>query len=138
MADVQEVIGCGHPLAMGSVDLGTGFVHGPALVSGELEPGQAAHVVVVRSRGTGDDRRHPVDVGVPDQQGPVAVVVSHLASFGPVGGVSHRSAHTTGNTGYARQNQADLCLQTPPSLVVSLVMNGHADSPLLCSVPGTV
>ena len=116
---------------MGPVDLGAGFVHAPALVSGELEPGQAAHVVVVRNRGTGDDRRHPVNVGVPDQQGPIAVVVSHLASFGPVGGVGHRSAHTTGNTGYARQDQADLCLQTPPSLVVSLVVNGHADSPLL-------
>jgi tetratricopeptide (TPR) repeat protein len=116
---------------MGPVDLGAGFLHAPALVSGELEPGQAAHVVVVRSRGTGDDRRHPVNVGVPDQQGPIAMVVSHLASFGPVGGVGHRSAHTTGNTGYARQDQADLCLQTPPSLVVSLVVNGHADSPLL-------
>jgi hypothetical protein len=32
------------------------------------------------------------------------VVVSHLASFGPVGGVSHRPAHTAGNTGYARQD----------------------------------
>ena len=35
-----------------------------------------------------------------------------------------------GNTGYARQDQADLCLETPPWLVVSLVINGHADSPL--------
>src|SRR5262249_25404362 len=40
------------------------------------------------------------------------------------------SAQATGNAGYARQDQANLCLQTPASFVLSLVVNAHADSPL--------
>ena len=34
-ADVQDVIGCGHPLAERAVDVGARLLHTPALVSGE-------------------------------------------------------------------------------------------------------
>ena len=124
-ADVQNVIGCGHPLAEGTVEVGARLLHAPALACGELQSGQAADVVVVRNRGGGHHRRHAVNVGVPDQQGAFAMVVIHLASFRPVGRVGYRSLETVPHSGNARQDQADLRLQTPPSLVLSLVMNGH-------------
>ena len=90
-----------YPLAEGSVEVGAGFLHAPALVSRELEPGQAAQVVVVRNRGTGHDRRHPVNIGVPDQQGPITMLVIHLASVCPVGRVGGRSLETVHHTGNA-------------------------------------
>ena len=63
-AGVEDVVRCGYPLAEGSVDVGARLLDVAALVSGELQPGQAAHVVVVRDRGAGHDgsrdrrRRH--------------------------------------------------------------------------------
>ncbi len=99
--DVEEMIGCSHPFAERPIDVGAGFLHAPALAGRELEPGQAAHVVVVLNRGTGYYRRHPVHIGVPDQQRPIAMVISHLASFRPVGRVSRYSAETSCDTWYA-------------------------------------
>ena len=74
------------------------------------------------------DRRHTIDVGVPDQQGAFAVVVIHLASVGPVGWVGGRSLQAVHDTGNAGQDQLDLCVQTAPRLVLSLIVNGHTDS----------
>ncbi len=99
------------------------------------QPGQATDVVVVCYRGGGHHRRDAIDVGVTNQQGTIPMVVGHLASLRPVGGVSRRSLQAVHDTGNAGQHQRDLGLQTAASLVVSLVMNCHA-TPL--PLPGVV
>jgi hypothetical protein len=100
--DVEEVVWCGHPLAVRPVNVGACLLHTPAFIRRELQPGQAAHVVVVRDRGAGYHRRHAIDVGVTNQQGASAMVVVHLASFRPIAGVRCRpfqAFHDIGNSG---------------------------------------
>ncbi len=66
------------------------------------------------------------------------MVVSHLASVCPVARVGCCSLETVYHAGNARQDQVDLCLQTPPSLVLSLVMNTHTDPYSVFLVSGPV
>ena len=115
--DVQDVIGGGHPLAKGLVDGGAGLLHAPALVSSELQTGQAAQVVVVRHRGAGHQSPDAVDVGVTNQQGAFPVEVVDVVGLRPVGRVSCRSVQAIQNIGNAGQDQAELCVETAPRLV---------------------
>ena len=137
-ADIQDVIGRGHSLAEGPVQVGAGLLHVPALVGSDLHPHQPAYVVVVRHCGARHYGRHALHVRVADQQGAVAMVIVHLASVGPVGRMGYRSLQTIHHVGNARQDQADLCLQAPPLLVLPLVLSGHTIPHSLCLMSGPV
>ena len=95
------MIGCGHSLAERPVKVCTGFLYVPALVRSDLQPCQPAYVVVVRHCGARYYRRHALYVRIADQQGPVAMVIVHLASIRPVGRMGYRSLKTIHRAGNA-------------------------------------
>ena len=128
------------PLNRLPVYVRAGFLHAPAFIRVEFQPGQAPHVIVVRNRSPGDDRRHPIDVGIANKQGAFAVMVVNVASVSPVAGVGGGSLETVHDARNAGQHQPDLGVDTAARLVLSLVANRHGGNPqcAVCSVSGTV
>ena len=126
-ADVEDVIGGGHPLTVHPVHGGAGLLHAPAFVGGELQPGQAAQVVVVRNGRAGHNSLDPVDVGVTNQQGAIPVEVVDVVGVGPVGRVSRRAFQAVQHIGDAGHDQAELRVETASRPSRSVVANRHAD-----------
>ena len=75
-------------------------------VGGELQTGEAAHIVAVgNSRAHNSPRPCSIDVGVTDQQGAIPVKVVNVIGLGPIGRVSRRPIQSFQDIGNAGQDQ---------------------------------
>src|SRR5215813_11873109 len=125
-AEVEDVVGCGHPLTKRHVDGGADVLYVPGFVIGERQAGQAAQVVVVLNRHAWHDSSYAIDVLVTNKKGSLSIEVVNLTALCPIRRPGCRALQGVHDTGNAMQDQPDLRLETATRPAALLVTSRHA------------
>src|SRR5262245_6568179 len=125
-ADVEDVVGRGHPLAERHVHGGADVLYVPGFLIGERQAGQAAQVVVVLNRHAWHDSSYAIDVLVTNKKGSLSIEVVNLTALCPIRRPGCRALQGVHDTGNAMQDQPDLRLETATRPAALLVTSRHA------------